>query len=104
MHSHVEEKLLEDNVHDHMGMRPRGLDSSLETWMIFVGHYEFKPPIYQKVIKKNKCIRTNGMLENGLMYLYWAFHFNVINASTTYAKYKSWINFLLLRVESMFIF
>ena len=38
--------------------------------MTCVGHYEIKPPIYEKFIEKNKCIRTNDMLENGLMYLY----------------------------------
>ena len=32
---------------------------------------------------------TNGMLENELMYLYKAFQFNVIDASTTYTNYKS---------------
>ena len=38
-----------------------------------VGHYEIKPPIYEKFMKNKKCICTNGMLENGLMYLYKAF-------------------------------
>ena len=55
-----------------------------------MGHYENRPPIYEKVIEKNKCICTNDMLENGLMYLYWAFQFEMINASITYSKYKSW--------------
>ena len=38
--------------------------------MMCMGHYEIKPPIYEKFIEKNKCIHTNDMLENGLMYLY----------------------------------
>ena len=29
-----------------------------------VGRCEIKPPIYEKFIEKNNCIRTNGMLEN----------------------------------------
>jgi hypothetical protein len=33
-------------------------------------YYEFKPPLYDNVIEKNNCIHTNGMLENGLMYVY----------------------------------
>ena len=32
-----------------------------------VGHYENKPPMYEKFIDDNKCIRTNGVLGNGLM-------------------------------------
>ena len=32
--------------------------------MTCVGHYEIKAPICEKFMKKNKCIRTNGMLEN----------------------------------------
>ena len=35
-------------------------------------------------------MHTNSRLENGLMYSYQAFHFDVINAYTTYTKYKSW--------------
>jgi Tfp pilus assembly major pilin PilA len=35
--------------------------------MVFVGQYEIKLPMYEKVIKKNKCIRINGMLENELV-------------------------------------
>ena len=34
------------------------------------GDYENKPPIYWNFMEQNKCIRTNGKLENGLMYLY----------------------------------
>ena len=37
---------------------------------------------------KNKCTRTNCRLENGLMYSYSYFKFNVIIASTTYMFYK----------------
>jgi hypothetical protein len=45
----------------------------------------------RKFLKKNKCIHTNGMLENGLMYLYYNFKCNVINAPTTYLEYKYFI-------------
>ena len=51
--------------------------------MTCVGCYEIKPDIYKNFIEKQKCICTNGGLENGLMYLYLAFQCNVINASTT---------------------
>jgi hypothetical protein len=44
-----------------------GVDPSLETQMMCVGHFEIKPLIYKKLIEKNKCIRINGILENGLM-------------------------------------
>lgn len=44
-------------------------------------HYEIKPPIYKKFIEKeNKCIRTNCKLKNGVIWLWWDFQFNVINA------------------------
>ena len=36
--------------------------------MTSVGHYEIETN--KKFIEENKCVRTNGMLENGLMYLY----------------------------------
>ena len=52
--------------------------------MMCMGHYEIKPHAYNKFIKKNKCICTNVMLENGLKFLYYDFHFNVTNASTTH--------------------
>ena len=38
--------------------------------------------------RKNECICTNNMLENGLMYLYYAFCFNVMNAYITYINYE----------------
>ena len=38
--------------------------------MTFVDHYENKTHVYEKFVKKNKCVRTNSVLENGLMYLY----------------------------------
>ena len=38
--------------------------------MTCMGHYEIKPPIYEKFIKENKCICANGMLENEHMSLY----------------------------------
>ena len=31
--------------------------------MIYLGHYEMKPPIYDKFVEKNKCIHTYNMLE-----------------------------------------
>ena len=37
--------------------------------MTCVGHNEIKSPIYEKFIEKNRCIHTNNMLKNGLMYL-----------------------------------
>ena len=53
---------------------------------MYVGHFENKPPIYKKFTCKNKCIYTNGKLENGLMYLSQEFQINVINAFNTYTK------------------
>ena len=47
---------------------------------------KLNPPIYEKFIEKNECMHTNGMLENGLIYLYSASQFNVINVSTAYTK------------------
>lgn len=38
--------------------------------MTCVGHYETKPLIYGNFTKKNICIHTNGMLENGFMHSY----------------------------------
>ena len=43
--------------------------------------------MYENLIEKHKYIRTNGRLENGLMYLYQAFQLNLIDAYTTYTKY-----------------
>ena len=42
----------------------------LQTDMMCMGHYEIKPPIYKIFVEKNKCLHTNDMLENGLVYLY----------------------------------
>ena len=58
-----------------------------------MGHYEIKPPMYEKFMEKNKCIHTNGMLESRLMYLYQDVQFNVINVSTTHTKYISRIKY-----------
>ena len=49
--------------------------------MMCVGHYEITPPIYKKFVEKNKCLCTNGKLENGLRYLYYVFQLNVIDAN-----------------------
>ena len=57
--------------------------------MMCVDPYEINPPIYGKLIKNNKCVHTNGKLENKFMYLYQAFQFEAINASTTYTNYQS---------------
>jgi hypothetical protein len=35
-----------------------------------MGHYDIKLPTYDKFIERTKCIRTNGMLENRLVYTY----------------------------------
>ena len=51
--------------------------------------YEINPFVYEKFIEKNICIRTNGTLNNGLVYLYSTFQFNVINVSTSYTTYSS---------------
>ena len=48
-----------------------GVDSSLDISLLCVGHYEMKPPIlYENFMENNKCICTNGKLENEFMYLY----------------------------------
>ena len=39
--------------------------------------------------KRKKCVRTNNMLGNELMYSYKAFQFAMINAFTTYIEYIS---------------
>lgn len=44
--------------------------------------------VWNECPREKQCTRTNSCLENGLMYLYKGFH-NVMNASTTYTKYKS---------------
>ena len=56
--------------------------------MMYMGHYEMKPLIYGKFMKRNKCIHTNNMLENGFMSLDRGFELDVINASITCTKYE----------------
>ena len=51
--------------------------------MICMGDYEPKPT-YKNFVYIYIYFTTNNVLENRLMYLNWAFQFNVINASTTY--------------------
>ena len=70
-----------------------------------MGHYEIKPPAYEKFIEKTKCIPTNDKLENGLIYSYKAFPFNVINVSTTYIVFKSWIKdaFIICKIHVHFL-
>jgi hypothetical protein len=60
------------------------------------------PLIYEKFIERNKYIHANGKLENGLMYLYQAYQFNVINASTTYTNKNHEPDRPLLLIESTF--
>ena len=60
----------------------------MATHMMCMGHYAIKPPIYEKFTMKNKCIRTNGKLENGFLYLYQVIHFDVMNVFITYTKHK----------------
>lgn len=47
-----------------------GLDTSLDTSMTCMGNNEIKPPIYGNFVKKKKCIRTNGKIENEFIYVY----------------------------------
>ena len=54
-----------------------------------MSHYEIEPPIYEKCMEKNECMRTKGMLRNGLLYVYLAFQCNMTNASTMYTQHES---------------
>ena len=54
--------------------------------MTCMGHHDIKPPICKKFVRKTN-VRTNVVLENGVMCLYNAFQYDVINASTTYTNY-----------------
>ena len=56
--------------------------------MTCMGHYEIKPPVYEKLIEENKCTCINSGLENGLIYLHQVICSNVVNDSTTYTKYN----------------
>ena len=55
-----------------IGLRQtREVDSALETYMTCAGHYGIKPFVYQKFIKRNKCIyKSNYRLEIELMHLF----------------------------------
>lgn len=53
-----------------------------------MGYYENKPHVDGTLMKKNKYVGTNNMLENGFMYLYQPFQFNVINAFIMNTKYE----------------
>ena len=53
-----------------MIIEPRGAKSSLDTYLMCLGHYQFKPSIYMNCMEKFKFIQTNGMLDIELMYLY----------------------------------
>lgn len=37
---------------------------------MYMGHYEIKPHVYESFNEENKCVRSNDMLQNRLMYLY----------------------------------
>jgi hypothetical protein len=52
------------------------------------GHYENKPPLHKKFIKKKQCIPTNGNEMDSCIYTK-LLNFEVINASNIYTKYKS---------------
>ena len=38
--------------------------------MAWVGHYDNKAPIYKKFRAGGECIRTNVIINNGLVHLY----------------------------------
>ena len=68
-------------------------------------HYEIKSPIYKNFIKKRKCIHTNGMPENGLIYVCEVFQFNAINASTTHTQNVNHETSMpILHIKSTFTF
>ena len=69
----------------------QGVDSSSDAWTMCLGHYEVKSPIHENFTADNKCIHTNGGLENGLMYSYKVLESNVVNASPACTTYKSWM-------------
>ena len=46
-----------------------------------MGCYEIKLSVYEKFTENNICVRTNGRLENGVMYSYQSFQCDVIAAS-----------------------
>jgi hypothetical protein len=73
--------------------------------MMRMGHYKIKPPItYKFFAKENICIRTNGMLKNGLICLYQDFQFDVINTSTTCTTIHHELHKHLLYIKSTFTF
>jgi hypothetical protein len=45
-----------------------GVESSLETLMMYVGHCEINPLVYNNFMDKKKGTCTNGKLESGLMH------------------------------------
>ena len=47
-----------------------------------------EPPVYEKFINKDKCLRPIGKLENGLIYLNMYFQYNLINVSNIFIIYK----------------
>lgn len=67
-----------------------GVDSSLRNQTTSVDHCEISPHVYEKYVeKKKKCMSTNCMLKNGLIYLYYVVELNVIVVSITYTRHKS---------------
>ena len=58
------------HTHTHTMQEPQGVDSSLDTLMMCMSHYEIKPLIHGNFTEEHKCIHSYTMLENGFMYLY----------------------------------
>lgn len=58
-----------NEYHPTSRTRGKGVDSSLGTYMMCLSHYEIEPHIYKKFIDKNICIPTNGVLQNGVVYV-----------------------------------
>ena len=53
-----------------------------------MGHSKIKPPINERLVEKNKCIHTNIMLKNGLIFIL-SFIIQCDNAFTKHTKYES---------------
>ena len=41
------------------------MESSLETYIMYMGYYEIEPPIYKNIIEKNIFAHTNSMPKTG---------------------------------------
>ena len=49
-------------------LAPQGGGLFIGTLRVWRSHYEITPPTYEKLMETNKYVRTNEMLENGLVY------------------------------------